>query len=64
MRKAIQLIKGRTRVDFPELMGPTIIGTLVVFAGPVTRMFLRATASSTRDKDMELAAKNAAAAWL
>ena len=57
-----RLSKGRTKVDFPELVGPTIMGVRVVLEGPASKMFLRATASSDRDNVERLASKKVAAA--
>lgn len=62
--KLYNLLKGRIRVDFLELVGLIIIGILVVFVGFVIRMFLRVIVSLIRDKDMELVVKNVAVAWL
>ena len=56
------LSKGSTKVDFPELVGPIIIGTRVVLDGPFMRMFRRATANSARENAPALAAKKAEAA--
>jgi hypothetical protein len=50
--------KGKTKVDFPELVGPTIIGALVVLEGPEMRMFRKAAARPVRDKVSALASKN------
>ena len=36
--------KGSTKIDFPEMAGPIIIGTPAVLDGPFMRMFRRATA--------------------
>ena len=57
-----EVVEGSHKGDFPELVGPTSIGTRVVLAGPRSTMFRKATASSLRHKEAALALKKALAA--
>ena len=55
---AKKVVKGKTNVVLPELLGPTMMGARVVFDGPDTITARNANASSTELREVALAAKN------
>ena len=55
--KSKECVVCKTQVVFPELVGPTIMGALVVLEGPEMRMFRKAAARPVRDKVSALASK-------